>query len=393
MCHNLPMSHAAHPRPTAGRLWAAACLLVLQLVAGPAARAQDPATLRGQLADGTQEQRQSAAWALAADSDPATVQALVGALDDPKMGVRKAALESLGSIGDPAAGPAVAAQLASPDALVRAAAAWTVARLGYRPGLDDLAALLHDTAADVREAAAWSIARLDPDAAARALPAVAGDENAEVREAVAWGLRGARDPAALRALATLAADPMGRVRAAAAWGLAESGDDALIATLESMLHDRGPRVRRAAARALAKSGRPLGDPAVSLFAGDAAGAAALVALAHPELKDVIAVALGDPDPAVRAAAARLAGRVGDPVHVAALESLGSSPTLDERVAAARALAEIRGQPAWRRHLAVGWAGLTSPIGLAAGIGAGLLAAVLVGAAWLHRRQPAPPPGR
>jgi cyclophilin family peptidyl-prolyl cis-trans isomerase/HEAT repeat protein len=228
---------------------------------------------------------------LARDAAP-----LRAALEAPEAPIRAAAVRGLGRLQDLADGPVLARCVADPERPVREEAAIALGLLGLSwdsPTADQRAALE---------------APLVERAAVEADPAV--------RRGIAWALGRTAGPGGPAALATLAAGADTTVRAEALFSLGlvarksrDAGPDAARAALAAS-RDADAGVRTAAAFALAWS----------------AGAA--------EAETVAALA-GDPEPAVRAFAARALGEVAD--APAPLEALLRDPDVGVRVEAVRGL--------------------------------------------------------
>ncbi len=234
---------------------------------------------------------------------PATVPALVAALDDRDPEVRAAAAWALGALGGAAepAVPGLAGSLRDEQEAVRTAAAQALGALGprARSAAPALFAALDDPRAGVRAAAAQALARVELTAeSVSSLSKALGNPDAYVRAFAAWSLGnlgpGAREavPALVEALgpddtANVVAAALARVGPAAAQAV-----PALLADLRGP--DAGRRWR--AARALGRIGPPAESAVAELVA-----------------------ALRDPNEAVRAHAARALGRIGPGAKPAAAD--------------------------------------------------------------------------
>jgi hypothetical protein len=98
--------------------------------------------------------------------DPRSVDALVGALDDPDLMTRLYALEALGAIGDPLAISPLLSRLSDADPDVRKVTAHALGSLGGARSIGPLRGALNDPVVDVAWNAALSLARLgDPGGA------------------------------------------------------------------------------------------------------------------------------------------------------------------------------------------------------------------------------------
>ncbi len=91
--------------------------------------------------------------------DPATVGALIGALEDDDALTRLYAAEALGAIGDPRAVPALVRLLSSPDADLRKVTAHALGAVDDDAALAALRLALNDPVVDVAWNAALSLAR------------------------------------------------------------------------------------------------------------------------------------------------------------------------------------------------------------------------------------------
>lgn len=248
--------------------------------------------------------RDGARTRLAARADAAAIAALVGLLDAPRRTTRRRAARILSDIHPARARPALLAALDDPEAPTRrrvaAARVLAVMAEAVEPALtrrlrDDadprvrracatpatepaaLLAALGDPDAGVVERAAWALETIDleggavdPSAAADALRRAAPGASAVVRRLLARvdpadpALAAAARAGDATALDHLTDPPtltalLDGPRVAAAWGLARVGDPALAA----LAADPDPRVRAAAARGL-----PADHPALAALAGD-----------------------------------------------------------------------------------------------------------------------------
>ena len=226
---------------------------------GPAARPAVPALLSA-LSDPRADVRGKAARALGeiGPEARAAVPALTALLRDPDVGWH--AIDALGSIGAPAAPavPALRSALADPSSNVRWRAALALGGIGPEAAAaaPELIAVLRDPVDNVRLAAVHALSRVAPEEAAAVPPladALRRDSDSRVRAAAALALG----------------------RKAAGGGPAREG-------LVEATRDADALVRASAVRALGR------HPA------------------SPETSAALARALSDPDPGVRAEAARAA---------------------------------------------------------------------------------------
>jgi HEAT repeat protein len=111
------------------------------------------------------ELRRYLALALGQVPDPAAVDPLLSALDDPDSQTRIYVIWALGAVGDPRARAPVSAVLSDADAGVRKMACFTLGELKDPAAADALHPLLEDSVADVQWNAALALSELG-DAAA-----------------------------------------------------------------------------------------------------------------------------------------------------------------------------------------------------------------------------------
>ena len=322
---------------------------------------------------------------------PPPLPSLVPLLEDP--GLRRAAYRALGLVRQPAAFELLSRGLSSRLRSTRDAA---MAALGvaWLSGRDDQRAELEQAVRGgarkvegAREAIASALEGDDPELKAGALVLAAALEDGQPAEAVAEAARDDRVvPVAVFALSRLGAAG-GRAllpsltqlstpaRAVACEALVGMADPSWVAPLQDLLGSGEPDLQRFAARALGRTGsedalRPLLSALSDASLGKGA-ASALVSLgaAHPhkvtaELRALVdrrptpaAVwvlaklggesaqaalkkALGDPDPAVRAAAAEAAGNAGGPLGLELLRQAMADEAAAVRAAAARGLGRL-----------------------------------------------------
>jgi HEAT repeat protein len=193
---------------------------------------------------------------------------------------------------------ALAETLADPEEFVRWQAADALAN--QEPGqiFPVLADLLNSADPLQRAGAAAALGQLDTETAAQALTAHLGDPDPTVRRAVVDALGFAGGPEAVQSLIPVLHDRIIDVRWAAATALGRLG---------------GPEAAVALAHALARKGQPLLVRRSS--------AAALARAPHSDAQPELVAALADPDPQVRAYAARALGAVGDEAARPALAAL------------------------------------------------------------------------
>jgi HEAT repeat protein len=247
--------------------------------------------------------RAGAVWALGCllrgQRDDEAERLFAGLLGGGDLTVALAALDALAALGDPAALPPVLSVARGSSRELRRAALEALGGLPADAAADALLVATLDVDDDaLRGAAAWALAERgasvgqDELLAASTQKGPAGATNAVAALALRAALTGRP------ALEKLAAAADARVRANALFGLARlPADAALVALVRAAARDPQPLVRAAAARALAR-----------LAPGDGA----LVALAH------------DPERAVRRAASEPArdAAASDWVHVLVTDDAG-----------------------------------------------------------------------
>ena len=332
--------------------------------------------------------RSHAADALRLFSAPASLPALLPMLQDPEEEVRFAAALAAGDLGAPQSLPVLLEALRRGTPCRRRQAAVSLGTLGDAAAVPALMDALADPSRAVRERAAVALGRLGDRRAVPALidalvaPNIMAEERRGLREDLvnALGLLGDRRavPALIRALD----DYERHVRGAALSSLATLGgpqaEDALIDLVDrNMFHARPDIVARAAIRKLGSMGavramptlrlameqgqlelapvaaralRQLGD---AITAGDMLewlsrpcsrrrlrAVRALPALVDRDALPHLLSALGDGDPAVRAAAARGLGHLDDgsaiPVLTEALQGEGEVEEVREAIRGALA---------------------------------------------------------
>ena len=238
--------------------------------------------------------------------DAAAVAAVVAGVSDNDSAVRRVSAEILGNLAVPEAAPALAQALDDPDPEVRAALLRALARAGAGAALLEVAACLQDPEAEVRLQAVESLRHLagyPRGLRAHLLPLLQDGEPAVRARVAAALLQHGREPQAEQALHELAGSDDAGSRAAAMLAFAEWGDSSAFEAVAHGLRDQASAVRRTAAAALPRLAR---EPAVRL----------------------LGQALGDPDAAVRLAAAESLGMLGESGVQPALQAL-EQPALED----------------------------------------------------------------
>jgi HEAT repeat protein/predicted MFS family arabinose efflux permease len=238
--------------------------------------------------------------------DAAAVAAVVAGVSDNDPAVRRVSAEILGNLAVPEAAPALAQALDDPDPEVRAALLRALARAGAGQALLEVAACLQDPEAEVRLQAVESLRQLagyPRGLRTHLLPLLQDGEPAVRAQAAAALLQHGREPRAEQVLHELAASGEAGSRAAAMLAFAEWGDVSAFEAVAHGLRDAAVPVRRTAAAALAR-------------------------LAPERAAALLTEALGDPDAAVRRAAAEALGTLGETAVQPALQAL-QQPTQED----------------------------------------------------------------
>jgi HEAT repeat protein len=238
--------------------------------------------------------------------DAAAVAAVVAGVSDNDPAVRRVSADILGNLAVPEAAPALAQALDDPDPEVRAALLRALARAGAGAALLEVAACLQDPEAEVRLQAVESLRQLagyPRGLRTHLLPLLQDGEPAVRAQAAAALLQHGREPRAEQVLHELAASGEAGSRAAAMLAFAEWGDVSAFEAVAHGLRDAAVPVRRTAAAALAR-------------------------LAPERAAALLTEALGDPDAAVRRAAAEALGTLGETAVQPALQAL-QQPTQED----------------------------------------------------------------
>jgi HEAT repeat protein len=294
------------------------------------------AALTPVLSDADAEVRQMAAFAIGLIGDQSGRDPLVAALKDPSPLVKGSAAEALGLIGDPAAAPAVAqmaAEIAGSGALAQLP--------------DENGDSVRDTPAAAYRLALSALVRLKSyDALATA--ALSGAEPRVHWWPVAYALQRFEDPRAVPALLTLLRDPQPYTRAFAAKGLGAMKDRRAVPALIPLVAAPEKNVAVEAIRALGRLGdrtavpalikiveTPKPDPHLRLES-----IVALGSLGGDAATGTLLDALGDPAPAVRAAAIRAVAQADPEGFVPVLSGLDPDMHWSVRAALASVLGSL-----------------------------------------------------
>jgi HEAT repeat protein len=148
------------------------------------------------------------------------VQALIGALKDPKPSVRQLAAEALGEIGSRDAVVPLIELITTDQSGARAEAVEALGKIGDTSAIPPILSVLRAGSVAVRKKAVAALAKLRDARAFDALIAALTDQNEEVRQAAASGLGELGDDRSIAHLERLAdKDASSDVRAAAAHAL------------------------------------------------------------------------------------------------------------------------------------------------------------------------------
>jgi HEAT repeat protein len=274
-------------------------------------------------------------------ADDTARAALEGALAAPDPAHRAAAAQALGRRGDARSVAPLLAALGDDDALVATAAGEALAAVGPERALEPLAGALAGGPPTIRVRAAGALGALGDARALTPLARALADPEWSVRRAAVAAIRSLPEPGRqIAVLADLHLDPIERERGAQRLrqiGLLEP----LAAALRAIDH---PGLRAAAARAVARLGQPGVVEALAGAVDDPEPAVRqeatwmLGVTGRPEaLAPLTAALAGAADPAVRAAAARALGRLGERAALPALAAAGVDADEGVRTAAGRAI--------------------------------------------------------
>ena len=206
--------------------------------------------------------------------------------------------------------------LAHRDPAVRARAVLAVGRLQDSTSVDALLPLLGDDAAPVRREAAFALGQIGRRSARAALERSLADPDSEVVDLALEALGKLGDRAATPRVTALLVSPSPRLRGDAAVALWRLADTSAAGVLVAGLADPVPAVRWRMAYALEKLALPA------------------------RVVPAVAPLLGDPDPLVRAHAARTLGRERSPLATPALVAALQDPDVAVVVNALRALQSV-----------------------------------------------------
>jgi HEAT repeat protein len=186
---------------------------------------------------------------------PASVPALLAALEDRDPDVRNVAARALGKMKLQAAEEALVGLLGKHEQSVSARIAAICIEMGTRTA-PLLIRTLRDGTPKARFWAARILGEIREARAARSLGDALLDPEPDVRSAAAWALGAVADPSTSGMVEAALRDPVWFVRAHAAEALGTIGDASKAASLGRMLEDRSWWVRKNALDALVLLGEP-----------------------------------------------------------------------------------------------------------------------------------------
>ena len=186
---------------------------------------------------------------------PASVPALLAALEDKDPDVRNVAARALGKMKLQAAEEALVGLLGKHEQSVSARIAAICIEMGARTA-PLLIRALRDGTPKARFWAARILGEIREARAARSLGDALLDPEPDVRSAAAWALGSVADPSTSGMVETALRDPVWFVRAHAAEALGKIGDASKAGSLGRMLEDRSWWVRKNALDALVRLGEP-----------------------------------------------------------------------------------------------------------------------------------------
>jgi HEAT repeat protein len=302
------------------------------------------AAVAGTLEDSAAPVRLQAIRLLADTRDPRAALTLLGRTADADRGVRREAISALGALGDERVVPALLRLLDGPMDDLRRAAIAALTSLRAPAAVPPLIAHARRRPADlVARNAQWALGEIATPEAVAALVALLGVPPVpdEVRDALVRA-----GPRAVPLLIQeLEGDPGVATEASALLG--QIGDRRAVGPLLALLRRRDqtePAVLRSLA---ALAPREAVAPLVSIAADPSReirrlALEALLAAADPRSVVVLDRALVDPEPAVVARGAALAGRLRARSHTAMLAALMAHPDGFVRAEAIRALGAVGG---------------------------------------------------
>jgi HEAT repeat protein/beta-lactamase regulating signal transducer with metallopeptidase domain len=202
--------------------------------------------------------------------DPKTIDALIGALNDPDPDVRETVVMTLGRMRDPKVVTALLPLLQDSSASVREHAVFALARSGDPRATAAVSAMIDDASPEVREQAVHLLGRSRNRDAVPVLVKALKDSSEDVREQAAFGLGQLRDVSAVDPLLGMLKDSAADVREQSAFALGQIRDRRAVDGLAAALKDANPSVREQAAFALGQIRDPGALPALTTALRDSA---------------------------------------------------------------------------------------------------------------------------
>jgi len=198
----------------------------------------------------------------AAPASEDELASLVQTLAEGSEGERNRAAFRLKHLGDPRSVPRVLELLGAAATDRRATACWVLGLLGDVKARDPLIKALADPAPAVRAEAARALGILGGSKSGRALIRVLGDERDEVRLAATWALAEIPTPRAARPLLRLLPTEDTALKVAAIHALGATGSPSAVGPLTKLLADPSDAVQLAAALALSRLRSMVGGAAL-----------------------------------------------------------------------------------------------------------------------------------
>jgi HEAT repeat protein len=246
------------------------------------------------------------------------------ALEDQAGLVKAAVLKVLGQSGDPAVVPLLEKALKDDQPVVRLAAAGALYHTGKKTMWDQVRAATSAANPEERATALRLLGELKDDRSLPVLLQATKDAQPSVRGAATSALGSLGKIEGIAAVEQALNDKIPAVRTSAAISLGELGAQRSVSPLRQALSDPNPVVQAAVLSALLR----IGEPAQNLMS-------------------VVQSLLQQQDPGTRSAAAKALGRAegrSRDIAIDVLSDLLSDPIPRPRIAAARSLGQIGGEP-------------------------------------------------
>ena len=257
-------------------------------------------------------------------------ETLIKSLSDEDPKVRAAVVSSLGNIGDKRAVMPVIKSLHDPDPGVQNAATWALTKFPDERAFEPLIDILEAGDRDLQLAATWALAwvlgKVADKRALDPLLAVLQKGDPELRSATLFALVKLEDPRGFTALTKALDDKNSDVRKCAVLNLAAKPNEKTLELILTAMGDEAPDVHKTAIEALSTIGQPLNK---------------LIKDKDPRVVEPLIRCLGLGDRALRRKAARTLGRLGDKRAVNGLTRMAAGWNIRDRIAATRALMDIK----------------------------------------------------